>query len=36
MRMSELSHDDVDQSPLYVEICRFYIGQIADGAISAR
>ncbi len=33
MLVSELLHDDDDQSPLYVEICRFCIGQIAEGAI---
>jgi DNA-binding transcriptional regulator YhcF (GntR family) len=33
MPMPELLHDDADQSPLYTEICRFYIGQIAEGAI---
>ena len=31
--MPELLRDDADQSPLYAEICRFYIGQIAAGAI---
>jgi DNA-binding GntR family transcriptional regulator len=31
--MSELLHDDEDQSPLYVEICRFYLRQITEGAI---
>ena len=33
--MSELLHDDDDQPPLYVEICRFYFAQIVDGAIHA-
>ncbi len=31
--MSELLHDDDDQSPLYVEICQFYFRQITEGAI---
>jgi DNA-binding transcriptional regulator YhcF (GntR family) len=31
--MSELPHDDEDQSPIYVEICGFYFRQIAEGAI---
>lgn len=31
--MPELPNDDPDQPPLYEEICRFYIGQIADGII---
>ncbi len=33
--MSELLHDDDDQSPLYVEICRYYFRQITDGGIRA-
>lgn len=31
--MSELFHDDDDQSPLYAEICQFYFRQITEGAI---